>query len=326
MILVTGASGFVGQHLVRHLSGQGKTVRALYRNTVPDKELISLPGVSWMKCDLLDVFDVESAMDGVEEVFHCAAIVSFHPKKKEEMLHANVESTANVVNEALVQNVRKLAYVSSVAALGRTVASKKISEEEEWEESRYNSAYGLSKYYAEMEVWRGMSEGLNAVIVNPGIILGEGDWSDGSSRLMKLAADEFPFYTEGINGWVDVKDVVNALYNLMYSDIDSERFILSAGNFSYKEIFSIMAEVLNKKPPRIKASAFMTGVLWRWNMLKTAFTGATVTITKESARNAQKQCWYDNGKLLTFLPDFAYTPIHKTLQRMAAAYISTEKM
>lgn len=325
MVLVTGASGFVGQHLVRYLSAQGASVRALYRNNAPNGSLLALPGVSWMQCDLLDVYDVDAAMTGITEVYHCAAIVSFHPKKRAEMLHANVESTANVVNEALAHDVRKLAFVSSVAALGRTAGSKTITEEEAWEESRYNSAYGLSKYQAEMEVWRGIAEGLNAVIVNPGIILGEGDWSDGSSRLMKLAAEEFPFYTEGINGWVDVQDVVQALYNLMHSNIEAERFILSAGNFSYKEIFTIMAEVLEKKPPRIKASAFMTGVLWRWNMLKNTFTGATITITKETAANAQKQCWYDNSKLPGFLPGFIYTPIRKTLERMAAAYITTER-
>ncbi|XZF12951.1 NAD-dependent epimerase/dehydratase family protein [Chitinophagaceae bacterium MMS25-I14] len=321
MILVTGASGFVGQHLVRFLSARGAAVRALYRNTAPDAALLALPGVQWMKCDLLDIFDVEEAMQGIEDVYHCAAIVSFHPSHQKDMLHANVLSTAHVVDEALAQGVRKLAYVSSVAALGRTEGAKEITEAEEWEESRYNSAYGLSKYQAEMEVWRGIAEGLNAVIVNPGIILGEGSWEDGSSRLIKVAAEEFPFYTEGINGWVDVADVVHALYVLMQSEVDAERFILSAGNFSYREIFTMMAEALHKKPPHIKATPFMTGLIWRWNHLRTFLTGKITSVTRETARNAQKQSFYNNGKLLRYLPQFSYTPLSQTIRRMAGAYI-----
>ena len=164
-----------------------------------------------MQCDLLDIYEVEEAMQGITDVYHCAAIVSFQPADKEKMLHFNVESTANIVNEALEQDIRKLVFVSSVAALGRSEVTKEITEEEQWEESKYNSRYGLSKHMAEMEVWRGIGEGLNAVIVNPGIILGEGNWDEGSARLMKVVYKEFPFYTQGINGWVDVKDVVKAM-------------------------------------------------------------------------------------------------------------------
>jgi len=165
MILLTGASGFLGQHLVRFLSAQGDAVRALYNHKVPNSELQELPGVSWAKYDLLDIFAVEEAMQGIDEVYHCAAIVSFKPGRREEMLHFNAESTTNIVNQAIEQGIRKMVYVSSVAALGRAAESnKEISEEEEWEESRGNSAYGMSKYIAEMEVWRGIGEGLNAVV------------------------------------------------------------------------------------------------------------------------------------------------------------------
>jgi nucleoside-diphosphate-sugar epimerase len=320
-VLVTGASGFVGQHLVRLLSSKGMTVRALYRNTLPGADLRALPGVSWMQCDLLDIYAVEEAMQDITDVYHCAAIVSFHPSEKAEMMHVNVETTANIVNQSLEQGIRKLAFVSSVAALGRTEGTKVITEEEEWEESRYNSAYSLSKYMAEMEVWRGIGEGLNAVIVNPGIILGEGNWDEGSARLMKVAYKEFPFYTKGITSWADVKDVVHILWELMQSDTAAERFIVSAGDFSYREIFTMMAEALHKKPPHILATPFLTGLLWRWNALKKAITGKTVTITKETARNAQKISRYDNSKLLRFLPSFSYTPVADTIKRIAVAYL-----
>ena len=196
MVLVTGASGFLGQHLVRYLSAHGVSMRAIYHKHEPAIELKNLAGTEWVCCDLLDVFAVAEAMQGITDIYHCAAIVSFDPRKQEEMLHFNPESTANIVNQALEQGgIRKMVYVSSVAALGRSGdEEKEITEEEEWAESKYNSVYGVSKYLAETEVWRGIGEGLNAVIVNPGIILGKTTGHDLSAQLMKMVYREFPFY------------------------------------------------------------------------------------------------------------------------------------
>jgi dihydroflavonol-4-reductase len=323
MILVTGASGFLGQHLVRHLSATGQTVRALYNRHAPDEALLALPGITWQQYDLLDVFAVEEMMRGITDIYHCAAVVTFNPRRREEMLHFNTESTANIVNQALEQGIRKLVYISSVAALGRTADSKKeITEEEEWEESRKNSAYGNSKYLAEMEVWRGVGEGLNAVIVSPGIILGEGDWDEGSARLMKVVYKQFPFYTQGVNAWVDVKDVVGIAHMLMQSDVEAERFILSTGNYGYREIFTLMAESLGKRPPHIKATPFMTGLIWRWNALRMSLFGAKSAITKETAANAQNRCYYNNSKLTRFFPSYQYTPMPDTIKRMATAFLA----
>ncbi|RYD55322.1 MAG: NAD-dependent epimerase/dehydratase family protein [Sphingobacteriales bacterium] len=325
MILVTGASGFVGQHLVRFLSAKGHTIRALYNSRKPDHELKSLPGVQWMQCDLLDIYAVEEVMQDITDVYHCAAIVSFHPADKERILHVNIETTANLVNEALERGIRKMVHLSSVAALGGAIQGKEITEEEEWEESRHNSVYGQSKYMAEMEVWRGVGEGLSAAIVNPGIILGPGNWEEGSARLMKVVDKEFPFYTEGVNAWVDVYDVVKAMYTLMNIDVAAERFIMSAGNFSYREVFTKMANALNRKPPHIKASNWMTALIWRWSVLKSSIFGETATITKETAGNAQRKSYYNNSKLLAALPGFGYTPIDETIRQMAAAYMATNK-
>ncbi len=326
MVLITGASGFLGKHLVQHLSAQGVKIRALYNRHPPSGELKSLPGVEWMFCDLLDIYDVEEAMAGVSEIYHCAAIVSFDPRKRNEMLHFNPESTTNLINQALLQNIRKIVHVSSVAALGRTEDVKKeITEDEEWGESRYNSAYGVSKYLAEMEVWRGIGEGLNAVIVNPGIILGEGNWNDLSAQLMKVVYREFPFYSKGVNAWVDVKDVVNALVMLMESDVDARRFILSGGNCSYREVFTMMANSLNKKPPRYYANAFMTGIAWRLSMLKSAVFGSDSIITRETANNSNAICYYNNQKLKEAFPAFSYTPIKHTVDLMAQSFMKNNR-
>lgn len=322
MILVTGASGFTGQHLVRFLSAKGEHVRALYNRHTPSAELRALPHVEWYKYDLLDVYDVVEAMYEVSEIYHCAARVSFDPAHREEMLHFNVESTANIVNQAIEQGGCKLIYVSSIAALGRATESGiEIDEAVEWEESKHNSVYAQSKYLAEMEVWRGIGEGLEATIVNPAPILGEGNWEEGSARLMTVVYKEFPYYTEGVTAWVDVADVVQAMYLLMKSDVNGERFILSVGNYSYKEVFSMMAAALRKRPPHIKASPFMSGLVWRLNALKNALTGKTVTITKETAATAQRKNYYNNTKLLRFFPAFRYTPLENTVNRMAGAFL-----
>lgn len=326
MILVTGASGFLGQHLVERLSHSGQPVRALYHRTPPSDVFQSLPHVTWQKADLLDVFDVETMMKGVQFAYHCAAIVSFDGRDKEQLLHTNIETTANVVNAALDAGVKKLLYVSSVASLGRGNIDKEITEETEWEESPHNSIYSKSKYFAEMEVWRGMAEGLDAVIINPAIILGEGDWEKGSAKLIKTVDKEFPFYTEGVNGWVDVKDVAEIAVALMKSDISGERFIVSTGNFSYKEIFTLMANVLQKKPPYIKAGKFLTGLVWRWNSVKSWFTKERPTITKETAMTAQKKVYYSNKKLPDALPQFRYTPIEITIQRIAKQYLADKNL
>lgn len=312
----------MGSHLVKLLSGKAATVRALYHKNKPSDELSSLTGVSWMRCDLLDIFDVEEAMKDVIEVYHCAAIVSFKKEDKEQLLHFNVESTANVVNEALLQNVPKLVYVSSIASLGKSKVGVPITEEVQWEESTQNSVYAQSKNLAELEVWRGLGEGLDATVVNPGIILGEGDWETGSANLVKMAYEEFPYYTEGTNAWVDVEDVVNVMYLLMKSDIVGERYILSAGNFSYKDVFTVLAEVMKRKPPYKPAGKFMSGLLWRLIALRKFFTGKDSSLTKETARTAQRKSMYDNTKLLKAFPDYGYTPLKSTLDRVAKAFMA----
>jgi dihydroflavonol-4-reductase len=325
MILVTGASGFLGLHLVQHLSTGAVPVRALYHRHPPAENLRLLPNVHWMPCDLLDVFAVEEAFGGVTEVYHCAAKVSFDAADQYIIQQINANSTANVVNTALDKGIRKLLFVSSIATLGRGNLEKPLSESDFWEESKNNTAYARSKYLSEMEVWRSIAEGLNAVIINPAIILGPGNWDEGSARLMRIADREFLFYTEGINGWVGVNDVVKVMTLLMESDISEERFILCEGNHAYKEIFTLMADALGKNPPHIKAPLWATGLLWRWNALRKALTGKAATVTRETTRTAQMKCCYNNEKLLLALPGFQYTPIEQTIGEMARAFKTQER-
>ena len=295
MILVTGGAGLLGTELITQLLAAGKQVRAIYNKTLLSE--FKSGNLQQLQCNILDVIGLEEAMKGIEQVYHCAAIVTFNPKQKNEMFKINIEGTANVVNAALDAGVKKMVYVSSVSALGRIREKEQVNESMNWTEETSNSNYGQSKYFAEMQVWRGIGEGLDAVIVNPVIMLGAGDWNNGSSKLFKNAYDEFPWYTNGISGFVDVRDAAIAMIQLMNSDITAQRFILSAENRAYRDIFNLMANAFGKKQPRKEATAFMAKIVWRWEAIKNLFTGKEPLITKETAKTAMAKVNFDNSKL-----------------------------
>ncbi len=311
MILVTGGAGLVGNELIAQLLAQGKTVKAIYNKSplkfANSSSLISVP------CDILDVYALEDAMQDVTEVYHCAAIVSFAPKDEKKLYKINVEGTANVVNACLNAGVRKLVYVSSVAALGRIRVGEMINENMQWTPETSNSKYGHSKYLAEMEVWRGVAEGLNAVIVNPVIILGVGNWNEGSSKLFKSVYDGFPYYSLGSSGFVDVKDVAKIMAQLMESNITAERFILSAENTTYQSVFNMMARAFGNKLPAKKITPLLAAIAWRVEAIKSKFTRASPLITKETAATSLAEVKFDNSKLFKFLPEFTYTNLEETI-------------
>ena len=311
MILVTGGAGLLGTELITQLLAEGMQVRAIYNKT-PLYEFKS-GNLQQLQCDILDVIGLEEAMKGIEQVYHCAAIVTFNPKQKNEMFKINIEGTANVVNAALDAGVKKMVYVSSVSALGRIRENELVNETMNWTEETSNSNYGQSKYFAEMQVWRGIGEGLDAVIVNPVIMLGAGDWNNGSSKLFKNAYDEFPWYTNGISGFVDVHDVAKAMIQLMNSDITAQRFILSAENRSYRDVFNLIAKTFGKKQPHKEATAFMTKIVWRWEAIKNIFNSEEPLITKEIAKTAMAKVNFDNSKLKKYLPEFNYRKIEDTI-------------
>ena len=318
MILVTGGAGLLGKELITQLLAQGKKVRAIYNKTpLPN---FNSNNLEQLQCNILDVVGLEEAMAGIEEIYHCAAIVTFNPKRKMEMFKINIEGTANVVNIALEAGVKKMVHVSSVAALGRIRENELINETMNWTEETSNSNYGQSKYLAELEVWRGIGEGLNAVMVNPVVILGAGDWNSGSSKLFQTAYNEFPWYAEGTTGFVDVRDVVKIMMQLMESDITAQRFIVSAENRSYRDVFSLMAKAFNKKPPHKIVTPLIAKIVWRLEALKSLFTKQDPLVTKETAKTALAKVNFDNSKLKKYLPQFNYRKIEETIAETCAAF------
>ncbi len=331
MVLVTGATGLVGSHLLYKLLQSATPVVALYRensNRAFVKEVFAhytpaseelYEKIIWRKADLMDLPALELAMEGIREVYHCAAMVSFNPRDAKKMLHINPLTTANVVNACLAMEVRKLVYVSSVAALGRSGAHGMISEETDWTESKHNSAYARSKYKAELEVWRGSQEGLSTAIVNPGIIMGPGNWEEGSPTLFKRIAEGFKYYTLGTNGFVDVRDVVDVMVTLMSSDIEKERFLLVGENLSYKKVFEFIAKGLQLAPPSKEARTWQSDILWRLEKVRTTLFGGKPLITQETARSANSTYYYENAKVREKL-GFEFRKLADSIPEIARMY------
>jgi nucleoside-diphosphate-sugar epimerase len=310
-ILVTGGSGLVGNELIKQLLASGEKVRAIYHSTPIS---ISHPELEITQCDILDVVALEEAMQSITHVYHCAAIVSYDPKDKRKILKLNIEGTANIVNACIDAKIKKLLHVSSVAALGRIPTDEMITEKMNWTEETSSSIYGKSKYFAEMEVWRGIAEGLKAVIVNPSTILGGDNWENGSSAIFKKAFNEFKWFTDGVSGFVDVRDVAHGMILLMNSGITAERFILNGENLPYRQIFSSIAKCFGKRPPRKKVNSLLAELIWRTEEIKTKFTGKKHLLTKETARTAQAKVYFDNSKFLKEFPGFQFHKIEDTIE------------
>jgi dihydroflavonol-4-reductase len=330
MILITGGTGLLGSHLLFELVQSGKQVRSLKRkssDTAMVKKVFSyysdapelLAGkIEWVDGDLLDFASMEDALDGITEVYHAGAVVSFYPSDHKKMLKVNIEGTANLVNLAIGKKIEKFCYVSSVATLGRADNHGLTTEATFWTPSGKNSTYAISKYGAEREVWRGMEEGLNAVVVNPSVILGPGFW-DENSGLFKLVWQGLKFYTKGINGYVDVKDVVKAMILVMEKNLFNERFIVSSENISYQDLFTMMAGNLGKPMPTVNVPPLLSHIAWRAEVLRSFITGSIPEITKEMATTSIQQYTYSNEKIRKAL-SFEFLPVSESIRQTCALF------
>lgn len=309
MILVTGATGLLGSHLLLSLLCRGYRVRAIRRagsDTERIRHIFSyyepdadhwLSKVEWMEASLTDQGSLEEALDGVTTVYHTAAKVSFHASDHREMLRVNTGGTAMMVDLSIAAGVEQFCHVSSIATLGRATSREACTEETHWVPSAQNTVYSISKYGAEREVWRGMEEGLRAVIINPSVILGPGFWQ-GNSALFRLSYKDLPFYTDGMNGYVDVRDVVSAMILLTEGKHFGERFICSAANLTYYDLFSMMARQFGKKPPAIRIPPQLAGLAWRAEAARAFLKGIRPAITREIAVTAIQGYSYSSEKLI----------------------------
>ncbi len=322
MILVTGGTGLIGSHLLFHLAKQGKKVRSNYRTKDSIKKVSEIFAfytdntqlinqIEWLEADITDISNLECLFEGVEQVYHCAALISFDPKDYKKLERTNVQGTANVVNLCLKYGIKKLCYISSIAAIGPSMNGNMVTEETEWNENMA-SVYGLTKYNAELEVWRGSQEGLSIVIVNPGVVVGPGFWKSGSGSFFTYVSKEKKHFIPGGTGFVSVNDVVNAMSSLMDSEIQSERFILVSENRTYLEFFTKIAKKLGVKVPEKKLSKFMLECFWRLDWVRSNIFGKRRRLSKNMAKGLLNQEQYNGDKIESAMP-FAYEKLDEAI-------------
>ncbi|WP_196886965.1 NAD-dependent epimerase/dehydratase family protein [Aureivirga sp. CE67] len=333
MILVTGGTGMVGAHLLYHLALENEQIIAIYRSESKLKAVENVfsyytentnqlfKKIIWEKADIEDTISLEELFQKhkITQVYHAAALVSFNPKDYKKMRQVNIQGTMNIVNFCIDFNVEKLCYVSSVATLSKKVNQEFLDESCDWNPEEKNYGYAISKYGAEMEVWRGTQEGLNAVIVNPGVILGAGFWKNGTGDIFSKFHKGFPYYTEGITGFVGVKDTVKAMIQLMKSDIKDERFVLVSENISFKDLFFSIAGNFQKKKPSKKVSEGSMKLLAVLDKIRCFFTNGTPLLTEQSVKSAHSKTYYNSDKIKQEL-SFDFEPISTTISEICTDF------
>ena len=340
MILVTGGTGLVGAHLLLHLLENGEqTVRAINRNpknVIQTKLLFELyekselfTKIEWISADILDIPSLEIAFQNVDYVYHCAAFISFNPEDEDELRKINIEGTANIVNFCIDKKVKKLCHVSSIAALGDLVPNESkqlnntINEETEWNPEFSHSDYAISKYGAEMEVWRGFQEGLPVVIVNPGVIFGPGFWNQGSGVIFSAVKKGFPFYTNGTSGYISVIDVVTIMHQLMNSDGNGERFVLISENYTYKSILTTIAKKIGARTPTIKAKPWLLNLAWRFDWFASKVFRTKRKLSKHSVQSLQSTELFSNEKIKKQL-DYSFRDLDNYLNELVVYFNKTQ--
>lgn len=331
MILVTGGTGLVGSHLLHQLSLENDAVKAIHRknsNLLAVKNVFSyfsadyeslFQKIEWVEADITDIISLEEAFKNVTQVYHAAALVSFNSKDYKAMDEINIEGTSNIVNLCISNKIKKLCFASSVATIEKSVTNKFMTETDEWNMEKVSYGYAMTKYGAEMEVWRASQEGVPVVIVNPGIILGAGFWHQGSGALFSKIYKGFSFYSEGVMGFVSVNDVVKAMVLLMKSDIVNERYILVAGNSSFKNIFHQIAQNFERKAPSIKVTKLLSDIGWRLEKFKSILTNKPAILTKHAAKSMHDKRYYSSEKIQTEL-NFNFEHISETIKNVCELY------
>ncbi|UII34993.1 NAD-dependent epimerase/dehydratase family protein [Fulvivirga ulvae] len=321
MILVTGANGFLGSYICRKLLKEQLPFIAMVRPSSDLSLLEDILGkITLHKGDILDTESFSGVLDESDIIIHCAAIVSYNQKDRQKMNEVNILGTRNLVNLTLASSDKYFIHVSSVAALGRNTHAGQVDETNKWENSKWNTNYGESKYQAELEVWRAIMEGLSAVIINPSVILGPGDWNKSSAKLFKYVWNEKPFYTSGVLNYVDVRDVADIVFKLLNKRVSGERYIVNADNIPIKDFFEKIAKVFNKKAPRIKANTFLLKLARILQGIKSLFTDSAPVITRETARIGNSKIYFDNSKIKSEL-NHNFVPLSNTINWTCEFYL-----
>ncbi|MDT0690711.1 NAD-dependent epimerase/dehydratase family protein [Salegentibacter sp. F188] len=332
MILVTGGTGLVGSHLLFDLARSGEKVRAIHRESsnldtvekvfsyyAPAAEAKKLFNtIEWVKADILNIPALKLAFLGIDFVYHCAALVSFDSGDVNKLRQINITGTANVVNLCISNSVKKLCHVSSTASLGKPLVGNTVTEKTAWNPEENHRDYAISKYGAEIEVWRGTQEGVDAVIVNPGIIIGPGFWDAGSGPIFKKLDNGLNYHFPKVTGFVNVKDVVKAMQQLMASEIKNEQYILVSENRSFKYVLEEAAASINKPAPRKKLKKWMIFLAWIFQSIGSIF-GYKKQVSSDSTKTLYDEWHFSNEKIMNDL-NFRFQPIAESIRNTGKIY------
>lgn len=325
LTLLTGSTGLVGGHMLVHLHLAGKKIRCLVRSSSSLEQLQLIcsyyklsfdelkNAVEWVVGNTLDFVGLCDLMENVAEVYHCAAVVSFNSKNRLEVLQTNVQGTSNMVDAALKVGVKKFCFISSIAALGVTPDHSPILEETPRKNEDPSSTYSESKFRSELEVWRGISEGLNAVIVNPGVVLGPGAPDKGSLLLFQTGRKGMPFYTKATTGYVDVRDVCQISISLMEKELYKKRYILVSENAHNGTVFGLIADEFGKKPPQILAGKALLNAAALISTITGWLTGTTPQLTNDTIRSVLIPRSYSNDRVRAAL-NYSFIPLADTIR------------
>ena len=328
MILVTGGTGLVGSHLLLDLTRSGEKPRAIYRSqqslesvkkvfsyALSKTEAENLfSQIDWVPGDITEVPSLKIAFSEVTEVYHCAALISFDPSNDSQLRKTNIEGTANVVNFCIKQQVKKLCFVSSIATLDKIPGENVISEASHWNKELDHNMYAITKYGAEMEVWRASQEGVATVIVNPGVIIGPGYWDSGSGQIFKRVNNGLNYYFPKITGFVGVEDVVKPMRQLMASEIKNQQFILVSENVSFEKLLTLVAQSLQKKAPSKKLKPWMVYTGWIWQKITGFLSGKERQLSRQSAKSLFEDTFYSHEKIKEAL-NYSFEPVADVVQR-----------
>jgi dihydroflavonol-4-reductase len=325
--LVTGATGLIGSHVMLNLLRQNRPVVALKRsssNISKTEKVFSFYNaknlfqkITWVEGDICDVLSLEEALKNIETVYHCAGFISFNDKDHDKLFRINIEGTANIVNACLTKGVKAFCHVSSVASLNNADIKTEIDETVFWKAGKYQSSYSISKYLAEQEAWRGIEEGLNSVIVNPGVVIGPGPWDQGSGELFPLCHKGFKFYTDGVTGYVGADDVAKAMIKLVDEKIFGERFILVENNYSFKQIFDWIHAEFKQKTPSIKVGSALLHLARACNSV----IPFSKKITRATVNASLSKTYFSNQKVTKTLK-FQFSPLKDCISLTCKAYFS----
>ncbi|PJJ67585.1 NAD-dependent epimerase/dehydratase family protein [Chryseobacterium geocarposphaerae] len=335
MVFVTGATGILGRIIVLELLKKGKNVRASKRpvsNLNEVKHSYSyytenpddfFNRIEWVDVDFDDIHSLQNALKDVEEVYHCAAKVSFHPRDEKEMYHTNVKGTENLLYACDGSDVKKFLHVSSIAVLDNFNEKGELDETSDFNPKEEHSAYAISKHLSEMEVWRASAEGLNTIIINPGMIIGSGNWGNSSGDIFPTF-EKNSFTFSGGTSYVDVRDVAEISVELMEKNIFGERFVIISENRKYAELGRQIRSKLGLKEAKI-LSKFQLNIGWLANIFFGWLIPSLRIITKSNIESISALNVISNRKIKDRL-DYQFIPLSESVDFHLNNYINDKTL